>query len=193
MDDADPTTELIRRWHGGDRDAFDQLFAHYARRLARVAEHHLNRKLAVRVDQDDIVQSVFRTFFRRATEGELRISSSAHLWRLLVQMTVLKTHARWRKHTAQRRDLRAEADDGEGWLEAASSAAPGPEEAAALVDLLEATVRGLEPVHVAVLDRLVVGQSVAEIAEALGRTRQSIYRIRDLLEDRLRKAAGEDG
>ncbi len=193
MDDTDRMTELIGRWRGGDRDAFDQLFARYADRLARVAEHHLNRKLALRVDRDDIVQSVFRTFFRRASQGQLRISNSAHLWQLLVKMTVCKVKAKWREHTAEMRDACAEADDGEAWLEAASTREPGPEEAVALVDLLEATVRGLEPLHVQVLELLVEGKSVAEIAEALGKTRQSIYRIRELLEARLRKSAGELG
>ena len=52
------------------------------------------------MDADDIVQSVFRTFFRRAQAGEFRIDSSAQLWQLLVRITVLKAqHQAGRKVT----------------------------------------------------------------------------------------------
>ncbi len=193
MDDSDPVTELIRRWRAGDPAAFDRIFAHYARSLARVAEHHLSRRLARRVHRDDIVQSVFRTFFRRGREGTLRVHDSAHLWQLLVRMTVFKVRAKWREHTADRRDLRAEEADGGAWLAEAAAGEPGPEEAAALVDLMEAMVRGLEPLHARVLELLVEGQSLAEAAKTLGKTRQCVYRVRDLLEARLRQAAGDAG
>src|SRR5687767_7041763 len=98
MAEVDPVTELVRRWREGDGEAAEQLFARYSERLVRLAEWHLSHKLAGRLDGEDVVQSVFRTFFRRSAMGEFRIDSSAQIWRLLVQMTMLKACAKGRHH-----------------------------------------------------------------------------------------------
>jgi hypothetical protein len=50
----------------GDSAAVEQLFERYAQRLARLADRNLSRKIAGRLDGEDVVQSVFRTFFRRS-------------------------------------------------------------------------------------------------------------------------------
>src|SRR5207248_8616660 len=97
-----------------DPAAADQVFARYARRLVSIAQQHLARRVAARVDGEDVVQSVFRTFFRRAQAGEFRIDSSAQLWQLLVRITVLKARAKGRYHTAGKRDASAEAGGGPG-------------------------------------------------------------------------------
>src|SRR5258708_2900179 len=83
-----------------DAAAAEAVFARYAQRLVRVAEQHLNKILAARIDGEDVVQSVFRTFFRRAEAGQFRIDTSAQLWQLLVRITILKSRAKARYHTA---------------------------------------------------------------------------------------------
>src|ERR1700675_4538833 len=108
-DEANPLPELIRRLRAGDPQAPDEVYVLFARRLTRIAEQHLSQKIAGRLDSDDVVQSVFRTFFRRSAEGEFRIDSSAQLWRLLVKITLLKARAKGRHHTAGLRDAGAEA------------------------------------------------------------------------------------
>src|SRR5438552_16277649 len=108
MEDAVPLTDLVKRFQAGDRQAGDRLFAHYAQRLTRIAEQYLSHKLAGREDGEDVVQSAFRTVFRRSLEGKLQIDTSAELWRLLVKITVFKARAKGRFHTASKRDVRAE-------------------------------------------------------------------------------------
>jgi RNA polymerase sigma-70 factor, ECF subfamily len=191
MDSPESLTDLAQRCQAGDRAAADRLFALYAGRLMGVAEQHLSRRVAAREDGEDVVQSVFRTFFRRHQAGDFRIDNSASLWRLLVKITVLKARAKGRHHTAEKRDVRAEAGN-DAWLSEASARDPGPAEAAALVDLIETALRGLEPLHGQVLELLLQGQSVAEIAQQLGKTRQAVYRIRELLQQRLKRAGGEE-
>src|SRR5437763_9470078 len=132
MAEVDPVAEWIRRWREGDAEAAEQLLARYGERLTRLAEQHLSHKLAGRLDGEDIVQSVFRTFFRRSAAGEFRIDTSAQIWRLLVQMTVLKARAKGRHHTAGVRDVTAEQPGGAAWLSEALARDPGPDEAAAL-------------------------------------------------------------
>src|SRR5262249_11157232 len=97
----DPSQDdLAGRLQDGDDRAARELFARYAHRLAVLAERHLSDNLAARVDGEDVVQSVFRTFFRRCARGEFQIDSSAQLWRLLVKITVRKARAKARQHTA---------------------------------------------------------------------------------------------
>jgi RNA polymerase sigma-70 factor (ECF subfamily) len=184
MDDALPVTILLERSRAGDADAAEQLFRRYAQRLTRLAEQHLSRKLAGRMDGEDIVQSVFRTFFRRSAQGEFRLDSSAQLWKLLVKITLLKTQAKGRLHTAQRRDIRAELAD-DAWLAAAVAHEPGPEEAALLVDQIERILHGLPPLCSQVLDLRLQGCAVADIAPQLHVSRQTVYRLLGLLQQRL--------
>ncbi len=101
------------------------------------------------------MQSVFRTFFHRSTEGEFKIDSTAQLWQLLVKITLLKARAKGRHHTAEVRDVGAEADadaDGEPWFVAAVTHEPGPLEAVMLVDQIETLLQGLPPLYCHVLD-----------------------------------------
>src|SRR5262245_5918520 len=108
MDEAEPIAELLERCRRGDAAAAEALFARYARRLTGLAEQHLSRKLAGRVGGEDVVQSVFRTFFRRLADGDFRIDSTAQIWRLLVTITLRKAGAQGRYHTAAVRDVSAE-------------------------------------------------------------------------------------
>src|SRR5262249_59022297 len=119
-----------------------EAFQGYAVRLARLAEQHLSRKVAGRLDGEDIVQSVFRTFFRRCSQGEFQIDTSAQIWRLLVTLTLRKAQAQARRHLAGKRDAAAEVPAAAGLAEAASQE-PGPAEAAELMDQIEALLRGL--------------------------------------------------
>jgi RNA polymerase sigma-70 factor (ECF subfamily) len=184
MDDASPIANLLDRLRAGDPQAADHLFQRYALRLTRLAEQHLSRKLAGRLDGEDIVQSVFRTFFRRTSQGEFHIDESAQLWRLLVKITVLKANAKGRYHMAQRRTAGAESG-GDAWLAEAVAREPGPDEAAALVDQIEQLLHGLPPLYCQALELRLQGHTVAEIAPRLGVSRQTVYRVLGLLQQRL--------
>jgi RNA polymerase sigma-70 factor (ECF subfamily) len=187
-----PLSDLVQRWRAGDPQAPAQLYARYARRLARLAEQHLSHKLAGRVDGEDVVQSVFRTFFRRSAEGEFTVDSASQLWQLLVRITVRKARAKARYHTARRRTVQDEAPaDGAGLAEAVARD-PDPAEAVALVDQIEGLLRGLPDVHCRVLELRLQGHSVVEIAERLSVARQTVYRTLHVLQHRLQRAEAEE-
>ena len=59
---------LLRRLQHGQADASTELYLRYAKRLLMLAAAQSSPDLARRVDPEDIVQSVFRTFFRRARD-----------------------------------------------------------------------------------------------------------------------------
>jgi RNA polymerase sigma-70 factor (ECF subfamily) len=184
-------TEAVQRHREGDSDAAAAIYAHYAERLSRLAHQHLSSKVAARVDEEDVVQSVFRTFFHRSARGEFQIDSRAQLWQLLVRITVMKARAKGRQHTAAKRDVRAE-QPGEDWLGAVAAGEPGPEEAAVLMDEIEVLLRGLPALYCQVLQRRLEGHRVAEIAAGLGVSRQTVYRALHLLEERLDRRGSDD-
>jgi RNA polymerase sigma-70 factor (ECF subfamily) len=186
MADEDSTPELVQRLQAGDARAAEELFGRYAQQLTRLAERHLSRRVASRENGEDVVQSVFRTFFRRNVAGEFQIDNSDQIWRLLVRITLRKARAKGRYHTAGVRNVGAEvAGDDRAWLLAAASRLPGPEEAVILVDQIEALLRDLPPLYCQVLDMRLQGQGVTEIAAELRVARQTVYRVLDLLQERL--------
>jgi DNA-directed RNA polymerase specialized sigma24 family protein len=181
-DATDPDADLVQGLRAGDPAAAEAVFALYAQKLTRFAEQHLSAKLAGRLDGSDIVQSVFRTFFRRSAEGEFRIDSTAQLWQLLVKITLLKARAKARHHTAEIRAVGAEADSGgEPWLVEAISHEPGPLEAVMLVDQIETMLHGLLPLYYHVLDLRLQGCGTKEIAARLDISRPPPRRLRHRL------------
>jgi RNA polymerase sigma-70 factor (ECF subfamily) len=192
MSEGSPIPELVRRLRAGDARAAEELFVRYARRLTHLAEQHLSRRLAGRLDGEDVVQSVFRTFFRRSARGEFQIDSSAQLWRLLVRITLRKASALARHHTAGPRDALAEVPGGGDRLAEALAHEPGPAEAAALVDQIEALLRGLPALYCHVLDLRLQGHGALAVARQLGVSRQTVYRALDLLRQRLAEDAPAD-
>jgi RNA polymerase sigma-70 factor (ECF subfamily) len=131
MNDTEGATDAFNRWRAGDEEAAKGLVELYSARLKALADKNLSARLGPRVDGEDIVQSAFRTFFRRSVRGEFHIDSAADLWRLLVKITVAKARTHARHHTAQSRDVKAEASGSEeAWFYQAVTEEPGPLEAA---------------------------------------------------------------
>jgi RNA polymerase sigma factor (sigma-70 family) len=193
MGALNPIAELVERLRGGDPQAAEELFARYAQRLTFLAEQQLSRKLASRLDGADVVQSVFRTFFRRSAEGQFRIDSSAELWRLLVQITLQKARAYGRHHSAGVRDVAAEVPGGgAALLLAAVAHEPGPAEAAALVDQIEELLRGLPALYCDLLQLRLEGHSVSDTATRLGVSRRTVHRALHLLKQRLTRGAAPE-
>lgn len=181
--------DLVQRLQRGDAQAAALIHDRYVRQLCRFAEQHLSRKLAGRLDGEDIVQSVFRTFFRRSADGEFAIDTSGQLWRLLAQITRRKAQAAGRFHTARGRNVAAELLPNEPGLPEPVSAEADPAEAAALVDEVETLLRGLPPHFGQLLEARLQGRAVPEIACQMNVSRRTVQRGLRLLEQRLDRSA----
>jgi RNA polymerase sigma-70 factor (ECF subfamily) len=193
MPDDPPLTDLLQLLPAGDPRAAQAIFDRYSERLVRLADQHLSQKLAGRMDGEDVVQSVFRTFFRRRTEGEFRIDGSAQLWQLLVRITILKARAKARYHMAGMRRAGAEQPAGDSPEPVAPE--PGPDEAAILVDQIEAVLRDLPVLYGRLLGLRLQGHTATDAADELGVSRQTVHRALNLMQDRLTaivKAGGEE-
>src|SRR5262245_21175403 len=127
--------ELMDRLRSGEDEAAREVFARFAARLVGLARRHLDGRLAVKVDPEDVVQSAYKSFFVRQREGSLEVGSWDGLWGLLTLITLRKCADRAEHYRAAKRDVGREvADVGDGTANAAEAFAldrePQPHEAA---------------------------------------------------------------
>jgi RNA polymerase sigma-70 factor (ECF subfamily) len=180
MSETPPDEDFLNWWRSGDEDAARQLFDRYVDQLVAVARRRISQRLASRIDAEDIVQSVFRTFFHRAREGKFHLEDPDDLCKLLARITVHKT---FRQIAFQKRGKRdagretAQSDDSQDLLMKLLAGEPTPEEATAFLDQLEHFLGQLKPQDRRILELRMEGYSNVEIADKLGITDRKIRRI----------------
>jgi DNA-directed RNA polymerase specialized sigma24 family protein len=89
-------------------EAARQIWLRFAVRLRDVVRHRLDPKVLRRAGEDDVVQSIFASFFTAPPGPGGPPRSRADLWRLLVHFTLCKVANTAEHHRAQRRDVRRE-------------------------------------------------------------------------------------
>ena len=188
MADGRPT-EWLDNLRSGDGGAARQIFDHFSKRLCRLAERHMSSRLRQRVDGDDVIQSVFRTFFVRESQGQFQVDHTDELWRLLVTITLRKARGVWRKNNASQRSIGREenSDLADGLSLVAISREPTVVEALVLADEIESLLKGLSDDHAKALELRMGGHTPTEAAALMGLSRQSFYRLLDPLKERLEK------
>ena len=158
---------LVRRFQSGQLEAAAALFRRYADRLRAIARASMSPALAARVESDDIVQSVFRRFFRAAGQGRYRMPTGQDLGSLLVAIMRNRVKSEEVFHRVAKRDIRnTVGGDGLDRLpESPRGAADEVGEALAMGEILAC----LPQQHRDVVAQRLDGFEVAEIAERLGR------------------------
>jgi len=182
---------LLARWRHGDQEAATQLYIRFARRLWFLASRHLGERWRRRVDPDDILQSAFRTFFRRTREGQYEVSDAAAVAYLLVRITLHKVAKAVEREGMQKRDPGRETYDEEARL---ASRAPTPEEEAALADEVQCLSQRFPERDRQILAMHFEGGSNRAIASRMGiseaTVRRVLERFRQLVEERLGQEEG---
>jgi RNA polymerase sigma-70 factor (ECF subfamily) len=187
----DPQSDrtLVNLWRGGDQQAARELFERYVERLVAMARRRISERLAGRIDAEDVVQSVFRTFFVRARQNKFTIDDPDDVCRLLARMTVHKVLKKVEHHTAAKRDAGAEvaqAEDAQQRLAAFLDREPSPDEANQFLDQLEHFLGQLKPEERHILELRMQGYGTEEIAAQLKtydrKIRRAMERIRGLAE-----------
>jgi RNA polymerase sigma-70 factor (ECF subfamily) len=195
----DSFENLMARLHQGDEQAAEALFKRYAHRLIGLARTHLDGMIRQKVDPEDVVQSVFRSFFQRNAAGNWNLDDWDSLWSMLTVITVRKCGHRIEHFRAHRRDIRREvtpavSPDGSssGWEAIARE--PTPEEAARLSETIEQLMRELDARDRPILQLSLQGFDIAEIGEQIGRTERTVYRAMERIKKRLvEMRAGDTG
>jgi hypothetical protein len=97
--------DCLRR---GDEDAASEVFHRFARRLIALARSQLDSWIRTRVEPEDVVQSVFRSFFTRFEAGQFQFGNWDNLWTVLTLITIRKCANRLAFWQAAKRDLQRE-------------------------------------------------------------------------------------
>jgi RNA polymerase sigma-70 factor (ECF subfamily) len=194
MPSDDSFPDLMDRLRSGEGDAARDVFSRFASRLVGLARRHLDGRLAVKVDPEDVVQSAYKSFFIRQRDGTLEIGNWDGLWGVLTMITLRKCADRAAYYRAGKRDVGRElvgkSDEGspDPAAEIAIDRDPSPEEAAVLAETVETlfqhTTDGDER---AILEMSLQGFTATEISESLGRAERSVRRLRERIRKRLER------
>ena len=146
---------LMRRFRQGEDDAPTQLYLRYAERLQALATKQTSAELGRRLDPEDIVQTVFRTFFRRVAQGNYDVPDGEEIWKLV------------------RRTNSGDAND------LVIQEASGKDETALAVlrMVVDDVLTGLSESHRKMIELRIEGHEVVEISQAVGRSKRSVERV----------------
>jgi len=176
---------LLWRYRSGSQEAAREIYLRYAERLRALARLKCTPTLARRVDADDIVQSVFGTFFDGASRGRYDIPDGEDLWKLFLILALNRIRAEFVFHQAAKRDTRRTATL-DGFL--ASSLRQGHldgTDEGFLKLVAEEALECLPEQHRCVVELRLKGHEVAEIATQIGRSKRSVERILQQSRDKL--------
>ena len=190
MTESQHSKNIPARLKAGADSAAADLDEQYRAKLCRLVEREMNRRFRRKEDPEDVVQSAFRTFYRRNAKGEFRIDSSVDLWRLLEKITRRKILKHVEKLGAGKRDPKRE-EHPEG--DELRGQAPTPEEAAIAADLVEKATAGLDETYMEILHMRLQNYTEEEIAAKLGCTRAFVRNKLKRIRDRLEKLSGDNG
>ena len=109
-----------------------QIWERYFRDLLS-SRNNLDKRIRVRTDEEDVAQSMFKSFCMRQQRGEFDLAGRDELWRLLVTITLRKARNAAKAERREKRDVRREqcttGDDADShlWvLEQMEAADPSP-------------------------------------------------------------------
>lgn len=186
---------LLRRFQSGDEKAAAEIFDRYTQRLVALARSRMSAKLAQRIDPEDIVQSAYRSFFRKASQEEGTQVATDHLWRLLAGITVHKVLGQVEFHTAGKRamhaeqPLAAENSSQTPLMDRLTDREPSPAEAVALTDEVSRVLSEISPEERQIWELRLQGEELEAIALHVKKSTRTIRRVldhlRQILERRL--------
>lgn len=175
---CEPTdSSLLRRIQKGNQDAATQLYFRYADRLRNLARAKSSPALARRVDADDIVQSVFSSFFHGMSRGYYDVPSGSELWKLLLVIALNKVRAKGAHHRAAKRDIqRTTSGD---LLDRYSKPGQEANELAytMLKLVIDETLESLPALSQRMVALRIEGHKVTEIAAQMQRSKRTVERV----------------
>jgi RNA polymerase sigma-70 factor (ECF subfamily) len=173
---VDPSDRsLVRQYQAGREEAATCIYHRYAPRLRALARQYLPQNCSGRFDADDVLQSVFRTFFQGTRRGAYEIPGGGELWGLLMVLTLNKIRSLLDFHRAGKRAVQQTASVGD--LQDHPATASDDSAAALLRMVVEEQLAGLPESNRAIIRLRIEGHEVAEIAAQTGRSRRTVERV----------------
>jgi len=165
---------LLLRLRRGEDDAATALYVRYARRLLALARSKTSSDLEKRVEAEDIVQSVFLSFFRKANDGAYDVPEGTELWNLLLVITINKIRAKGNYVRAAKRDVRR--SHPVATPEAEGVAAPDDVALAELQMVIRDVLAVLPAKSAEIVELRIAGLEAAEIAQQTQRSKRTVER-----------------
>jgi RNA polymerase sigma factor (sigma-70 family) len=166
-------------------DAARLIWQRYFHSLLELARSNLDKRVRRRTDEEDVAQSMYKSFCLRQKRGEFDLGGRDELWRLLVTITLRKARNAAGAQRRRKRDISRErpiaggsAQNVRQWmLEEMGAAVPTPAEAMVLNEALERRLDALGDPELRQISLLrLEGYANREIAERLACTERSIER-----------------
>jgi RNA polymerase sigma factor (sigma-70 family) len=157
MDSPGSVTRLLSDLTDGSpsvrRRAETDIWQRYFPQLLALARRSLDARTRRRVDEEDILQSMYASFCARLKRREFELEGRNDLMKLLVTMTLFKTRRTIARHRRLRRDTRRETapaqsdpERSNAWaFEQMDRRAPSPVEAVAFTEEVQQRLASLDP------------------------------------------------
>jgi len=169
--------DLLEAFRSGQMDASTRLYLKYADRLIGMTARKSSSELAAKVDPEDIVQSVFRTFFRRVEKGQYDVPEGEDIWKLLLVITLNKIRAVVAFNRAAKRDMRRTRSD--AMVEEAVAKADDKDEIAlaTLRIVIDELLSDQLAVNQTIIRQRIEGYDILEIAQNVNRSKRTVERV----------------
>lgn len=194
---SDDWERLIEGLKSGDEAVLREFHAEFGPMLHGIADSRLAPGMRRRFDADDVVQSAFRTFFRRAQIGYFKFEDNQRLWNLMCAITLTKLREKARFHTRQSRSVKREQSvEGAGKSAHArselESRQPTPAESVDFADAFEALLGSLDEMEQKLVDLKLQDLTNDEVAETLGVSERTVRRMLNRLQEKIEDALKGD-
>jgi RNA polymerase sigma-70 factor, ECF subfamily len=185
-DPADMTDHsLLQKLKDGHESAATALYQRYAGHLRALTARQSSAKLSARMDPDDIVQSVFRTFFRRVNTDQYEVPRGDDLWKLFLVIALNKIRNAAAHHTAAKRDVRQTVHIGDSPVAVGTAVTADDADLTALRLVVEECVAGLPESSREMVRLRIDGHEVGDIAARTGGSERSVERVLQQFRDQL--------
>lgn len=171
---------LMELWSAGDEDAAREFVNRNSLRLASLVQRNMAQRFLRRFDPEDVVNSVFRSLFRKAQNGGLPVANNTALRAYVLTVTLNKLRNSVKRESREKNDVRLTINIGN-----LADAIPAPthDEAMESLEVIFHIAESLGPTHAAVLNGTLRNLSDEEISlqmnnistRSIRRYRQQIF------------------
>ncbi len=183
----DSDHQLLEQDRTGQMEASTRLYLKYADRLLGMTSRKSSSEVTRQVDPEDIVQSVFRTFFRRVDEGHYDVPESEDIWKLLLVITLNKIRTVVAYSRAAKRDGRRTESDLGFDFEQAKVDDRDEIALASLKMVIDEILSELIEVNREIVKLRIEGYEIDEIACQVQRSKRTVERVLQEFRTRLAK------
>jgi DNA-directed RNA polymerase specialized sigma24 family protein len=168
--------QLLAAYRAGDQEAATALFERYYKRLLDLIRRQSGWRLKQAEGSMDVAQSVLRSFFGQLRQERVAVGMDESLWPLLVTIALNKVRNRGKFWQRARRDPgRVQPFDAQ---HDPLETGPSPDDVAALGDLVERLLEPFSERRRRIIELILAGQPVRQIAADVGATERTVFNTR---------------